>query len=168
MTIYTGTHAKPGFPITTPSIAGVSVNLLCHFSTDDITVSGDVFRMCKVPANSSILSGWLYASTLDSSPQGQEEAELSIGWEGNGIEDENSSGLGNLGLVDPYNLQGYKQDSGQNFGYIYPFQEELLNGPLLFSVDTVITVTVVVKPLIMAPWSLHIAIDYAMNSEFHP
>lgn len=165
MTIYTAPEGDPGYPIPKPSIAGVNVTQIGKFEVDNAFNPGDVIRMCRIPLHSVILSGWLYGSNLDGATQGNETFGLTIGWEYNGVEDGNPSGLGNLGVLDPYNVTGYKQGAE---GYCYPLQGELLSEPLIFRGETVITLTITNSADLQKDGSLTLLVSYVQHIELHP
>lgn len=86
----TATRAASTFPVFKPSGAGV---LCAAWGTHAVAANvedGDIFEMCKVPANATIVGGYLQAEDLDT---GTEAIDLMVGWAANGTDAADPNGL---------------------------------------------------------------------------
>ena len=92
----TADRAASTFPISGNGRANMA---LLAFGTITLAANvedGDIFEMCRVPANATILGGWIDAADLDANAT--ETLDMDIGWAANGDEVADPDGLGNLGV----------------------------------------------------------------------
>lgn len=92
----TATRAKDSFPV---AGHGDAMNLKVATGTYEIAANvedGDIFEMCKVPANAVVVMGWLYGDDLDTNAT--ETLDMDIGWASNGTDAADPDGFGNLGV----------------------------------------------------------------------
>lgn len=91
----TATRAASTFPVAGHGSHG---NLKVATGTYEIAAvveDGDIFEMCRLPANSVVVGGMLYADDIDT---GTEALDMDIGWAANGSESADPDGFGNLGV----------------------------------------------------------------------
>jgi hypothetical protein len=91
----TGTKAAAGVPLPGTGAAG---NLKVAYGTITIeadTEDGDIFKVCKVPANSTVVGGMIYSGDGDT---GIEALDIDIGWAANGVDAADPDGFGDLGV----------------------------------------------------------------------
>jgi hypothetical protein len=86
----TATRAASTFPVAQGHTAGA-----VHVAWGTIAVAanvedGDIFEMCKVPANATIIGGWLHCEDMDT---GAEALDLMVGWAANGTDAADPNGL---------------------------------------------------------------------------
>lgn len=160
MTIYTAPQAERSYPIPTPSIAGVKTTVFGTFQADEELFTGDTIQMCRVPANSVIVGGWFRADKIDGAPE--TFLGLTIGWEDNSVEDEDTKGLGNYGVLEHIDVEGYKQGTE---GYMYPLQGNLLSAPVTLSEETVIIIDITNDASSFVPGGLTVMVDYLQQIE---
>lgn len=92
----TATRAKSGFPVAGTGAAG---DIKVAWGTYDLAANvedGDIFEMCKVPANATIISGHIVGEDIDT---GTETLDIDAGWASNGTDAADPDGLGNFGVV---------------------------------------------------------------------
>ncbi len=104
-------------PVFGPGDAG---NLKCAWGTYAIAANvedGDIFEMCKLPANATIVGGQLRADPLDT--HNTPTLDMDIGWAANGTDAADPDGLGNLGVWDDAAVTGYKATTGHILSLIH-------------------------------------------------
>lgn len=137
----TASRAANSFPVFKALGAGL---LSCAFGTYDIAANveaGDIFEMCKIPAGSTIVGGYLYGKDIDTNAT--ETLDMDVGWAANGgsgtYDSADPDGLGNLGV-----LTGDAFAAGSVstvVGLVYPFSGVFALGTLpTFSKETTIQV----------------------------
>jgi hypothetical protein len=131
----TATRALAGFPV-----GGVGPATALHVATGTYEIAanvedGDIFEMCKLPANAVVVGGMIYGDDLDTNAT--ETLDMDIGWAANGTEAADPDGFGNLGVWTGDAITGWKVVAGT----MYPLQGVLLStGPQKFSAETTIQV----------------------------
>jgi hypothetical protein len=81
MATFTANQAQSTSPVHHVNMAGV---VQCAFGKIDISADpadGDIYQMCKVPANSIVIGGEFWASDIDT---GTEAVDIDVGWADNG------------------------------------------------------------------------------------
>lgn len=155
MTTYTATRADSTFPVFKGEGSGA---LCCAWGTIEVTTNpsaSDIFEMCRIPAGSTIVGGWIWSDDLDTNAT--ETLDIDIGWAANGVEVADPDGLGNLGVFTTDTVAGVKPEAGYNF----PLGGTLItDGPRSFTRETVIQVTVVATAATFAAGTLSVAIYY--------
>lgn len=130
----TATRAQTGFPV---SGVGPASQLLVATGTFEIAANvedGDIFEMCKVPANAVVVMGWIYGDDLDT---GTEALDMDVGWAANGTDAADPDGFGNLGVWSGDAVTDIKPE----VSIFYPFGGVLRSdGPKKFSAETTIQV----------------------------
>jgi len=131
----TATRAASTFPVAAGGPAGV---LHCAYGVYEKDANafedGDIFEMCRIPANCTVVGGFFMADDLDT---GTETLDIDIGWAANGVESADPDGFGNLGVLtgDAFAAGNLSAVAG----LMYPLQGTLLtDGPQSFSAETVI------------------------------
>lgn len=133
MTTFTSTRARTS-PRSSQS-RGYPSQMVKEYSTISIAahpVTGDVYEMIKVPKGALILGGRLFGPSLVTAGTST-GYDIDVGWASN------TSALGNLGVLSPAAVAGYKPE----LGYNYPLGGLLLSsGPQLMDMDRTIILTV--------------------------
>lgn len=130
----TATRALAGFPV-----GGVGPATSLHIATGTYEIAanvedGDIFEMCKLPANAVVVGGMIYGDDLDT---GTETLDMDIGWAANGTDAADPDGFGNLGVWTGDAITDWKPVAG----IMYPLQGVLLSGgPKKFSEETTIQI----------------------------
>ena len=134
----TATRAASTFPVFKATGAGI---VCAAYGTYEVLANvedGDIFEMCKIPAGSTIIGGYVYGDDLDT---GTEALDIDIGWAdngGSGTYDGHADaafGLGNLGVWTGDVTTDVKPEVGNHF----PLGGMLRNGDLpTFTADTTI------------------------------
>jgi len=154
----TATRAATGFPVAGPGPAG---NLKVAWGTYPIAANvedGDIFEMCKIPANSTVIGGCVYADPLDT--HATPTLDMDVGWAANGTEAADADGFGNLGVWDDTAVTGYKITTG----HILPFQNLIMTaGPQSFSEETTIQVEANAAAATFAAGDLTVVVYYTAN-----
>ena len=138
-TTFTSTRAAAGFPVAQAQTGGA---LQVAYGTLEVAANptdGDIYKLCKIPAGSTIMGGAWYGDRLDTN--GSETLDIDIGWAANGgsgtDDSANPDGLGDLGTLtgDVFALGS----TSPTTGYIYPFAGILALGDLpTFTKETMI------------------------------
>ena len=131
----TATRAAATFPVAENNMAGV---MHCAYGVYELAANvedGDIFKMCKVPANATVVGGWIYGDDLDTNAT--ETLDMDIGWAANGSDAADPDGFGNLGVWTGDAVTDLKVVAGTMF----PLQGVLLaDGPKTFAAETTIQV----------------------------
>lgn len=109
----TGTRAATAFPAFTPSGAGA---VACAYGTYEIAANvedGDIFEMCKLPHNATVVMGWIFADDLDTNAT--ETLDMDVGWAANGVDAADPDGFGNLGVWTGDAIAGHKPEVWNRF-----------------------------------------------------
>lgn len=134
-TTFKSTRSKLGFPV---AGIGDAMNLKVATGTYEIAANptaGDVYQLCRVPANAVVIMGWLYGDDLDT---GAETLDMDIGWAANGTEALDADGFGNLGVWTGDATTDVKPEAS----IMYQFGGVLrTTGPQKFSAETIIQAT---------------------------
>lgn len=131
----TATRAAAGFPV----YAGKGGGSLCvawgKYEIAANVEDGDIFEMCKVPADATVVGGWIMGDDLDTNAT--ETLDMDVGWAANGVDAADPDGFGNLGVWTGDAVSDLKPVAGTYF----PLQGVLLeDGPKTFSAETTIQV----------------------------
>lgn len=130
----TATRAATGFPL---AGEGLAAGLQVATGTYEIAANvedGDIFEMCKVPANAVVVGGWLMGDDLDT---GIEALDMDVGWAANGTDAADPDGFGNLGTWTGDAVTDLKPVAG----IYYPLQGVLFaDGPKKFAATTTIQI----------------------------
>lgn len=130
----TATRAQAGFPV-----GGTGFATALHVATGTYEIAanvedGDIFEMCKLPANAVVVMGWVYGDDLDT---GTEALDMDIGWAANGVDSADPDGFGNLGVWSGDAVTDIKPE----VSIFYPFGGVLRTaGPKKFSAETTIQI----------------------------
>jgi len=131
----TSTRAAASFPVAAGGPAGMLMVATGQYEIAANVEAGDIFELCKVPANAVVVGGWLYGDDLDTNAT--ETIDLDIGWKANDDEVTDTDGFGNFGVVTGDAIAGLKPVAG----IMLPLQGVLLaNGPKKFTAETTLQV----------------------------
>jgi hypothetical protein len=118
----TASRAYPGQKVTEHS----TITVAAH------PVTADVYEMIKVPKGALLLGGKLFGASLVTAGTST-GYDIDVGWASN------TSALGNLGVLSPAAIAGFKPE----LGYYYPLGGLLFSsGPVLMDRDRTLILTV--------------------------
>ena len=143
----TGSRAAAAVQPAYNNLAGVPHVAWGHYSIAATALEdGDIFKLCKLPANSLVIGGWYTCGDIDT---GSEAADLDMGWADNGGASETFVGSdgttytnmydGNAdpdGFVNSGVLTGAAVTNIHAGGNYRPFM--MANGPIYFSRETIV------------------------------
>lgn len=92
----TGTRAADGFPAYLPSGSGELAVAYGSYAVTAAVEDGDIWELCKLPANSTIIGGFFLTTDGDT---GAESLDIDLGWAANGAEEADPDGLVNAGVL---------------------------------------------------------------------
>ena len=102
MTIYVGDRAAASFPVAKGHTAGAVHVAYGSYEVDTLSVIGDTYELCKVPAGAVILGGMFYCDYLDTNAS--ETMNMDVGWKANGgsgtYDAMDADGLADLGVMN--------------------------------------------------------------------
>jgi hypothetical protein len=113
--------------------AGDSYNVKAAYGTitvDSATEDGDIWQLCRLPAGSTVIGGWLMGGDGDT---GIETLDIDLGWAANGVDAADPDGFGNLGVWT--GDASKTAPTGNHFVLAGVLQSA---GPKTFTVDTLI------------------------------
>lgn len=155
MTTFTAARAATNFPIAKPAVGGVLCVAQGSIAVAVNPVALDIYELCRVPAGAVVVGGMLYSGDLDTNAT--ETLNLSLGWEANGVEALNTTGLGNFGVMGTDTVAGIKSE----VGYQFPFGGVLISGgPQPFSKETVIAAFCIATAATFAAGTLSCVVYY--------
>ncbi len=154
---------------TTAAVHGHGFGGTVKYATGTYSLSvnptaADVLQMCRVPAGSRILGGFLYAADLDTN--GTETLDIDIGWPANGgtgtYDTADSDGLGNLGVLTG---DAFATGNVSNVaGITYPFSGLLATGVLpYFTRETVIQLLFNAAAATLTAGSISVVVFYGIE-----
>jgi hypothetical protein len=129
----TATRGASTFPVNSGFGGGV---VMAAYGTYEIAAAvedGDIFEMCRLPANATVIGGWIYADDIDT---GTETLDMDIGWAANGVDAADPDGFGNLGVWTGDVTTDVKPEVWNRF----PLGGVLKDGPKTFTVETLIQI----------------------------
>lgn len=125
-------RAKATAPVRKPIGSGICSVAWGVYEVADNPEDGDIWKMCRVPRDGTVVGGWFYGDELDT---GTDALDIDIGWAANGTDVADPDGFGNLGVITGAAITGLKPVAG----IMYPFQGVLLTeGPKTFAAETVV------------------------------
>ena len=131
----TATRAASTFPVAENNAAGVVHAAWGTYTIAANVEDGDIFEMCKLPANSTVIGGMIMADDLDTNAT--ETLDMDIGWAANGTDAADPDGFGNLGVWTGDAITDWKVVVSNMF----PLQGVLITaGPKTFSAETTIQI----------------------------
>ena len=155
----TATRAASTFPV---GGVGEANSLKVATGTYEIAANvedGDIFEMCKLPANAVVVGGWVMGDDLDT---GIETLDMDIGWAGNGTDAADPDGFGNLGV-----WTGDVSVHVPVASVYYPLQGVLFaSGPKKFSAETTVQVEANAAAATGGTGTLTVVVLYFMAPNF--
>lgn len=131
MATLTGSRAAADFPVFQPLGNGLLCVAYGSYALTANPTAADILKLCKIPAGSVVLGGWLRGTDIDT---GTGVFDMDIGWAANGAEAADSDGLGNFGALNGTAVTNYLPEGG----FLLPLHGVLANGPVSFSRETTI------------------------------
>lgn len=138
MATLTGSRAAASFPVAGAAVpAGVLQVAWGIYNFAVAPSAADIVNMCKVPANATVIGGFLQGADIDS---GTETLDIDVGWAANGTDVADPDGFGNNGV-----LSGDATTERLPVAGIYvPFTNVIQDaGFKTFAAETTITCTIV-------------------------
>jgi hypothetical protein len=156
MATLTASRAAADFPVH----AGASGQLMVAYGTYELAANptaADIAKMCKLPANSVVVGGWIMGDDLDT---GAEEIDFDCGWAATDDEVADPDGFGNFGVVTGDVITELKPVAG-----IYlPLQGVLLTaGPKTFTAPATIQIVFNVDAATGGTGTLSVVVLYTMG-----
>ena len=148
-----GTRAASTFP----AMTGGAANLLVAWGYYAFTAeqaAADIFNVCKVPANATVLGGWLRCEDMDSNAA--ETIDMDVGYAANGDVAADPDAFGNFGVLTGDAIAEHLPEGGQ----LLPLHGVLANGPITLNRDTDITVTFVDDAATFAAGTVSVVVFY--------
>lgn len=156
----TATRAATGFPVAGEGLAGSMMVATGTYELAENVEDGDIFEMCKVPANAVVVGGWIMGDDLDT---GTETLDMDAGWASNGTDVADPDGFGNLGVWTGDAITGLKPVAG----IYYPLQGVLFaDGPKKFSAETTIQIEANAAAATGGTGTLSIVVLYFIDPNF--
>lgn len=155
----TATRAKAGFPV---AAIGEAQSLKVATGTYEIAANvedGDIFEMCKLPANAVVVGGKVYADDLDT---GIETLDMDVGWAANGTDVADPDGFGNLGVWTGDAVTGVKPEAG----IMYDFFGVLKDGPKKFAAETTVQVEANAAAATGGTGTLSVVVYYFVDANY--
>jgi len=125
MATFTADRAASTQPTFTPAGAGA---VGAAYGTIEIATNpadGDIYELCRLPHNATVIAGWVYADDLDT---GVETLDMDVGWAANGVDTADPDGFGNLGIWTGDAITGVKPEVWNR----WPLGGVLKDGPKTF------------------------------------
>jgi len=158
----TSTRAADTFPVYKPQGAGALGVAYGTYAIAANVEDGDIFEMCKVPANAVIVGGHFYGDDLDT---GTETLDMDLGWAANGgsgtYDSADPDGLGNLGVLTG---DAFAAGNVSNVaGLMYPLSGLFATGVLpTFTAETTIQVEANAAAATFAAGSISVVVFYVV------
>jgi hypothetical protein len=135
-TAFIATQGAATFSSVKPIGAGVRFAIWGSYNFAVAQVVNDTVAICKIPANTYVIDGFLRGPDIDT---GTGVMELDVGWAENGVDTLNAQGFIDSGALNGTLVANALPAAGIRI----PFQGVLQSaGPKLFTVDTTVLVTV--------------------------
>ena len=135
MATLTAARAAAAFPVAGASAKGVLQVAYGNYNITTALSQNDVIRFCRIPANATIIGGYVQAKDIDT---GTEAFDFDIGWEANGTEAADPDGLGNFGVWTGDAVTDLRPETG----VFFPLGGTLFtSGPQSFTAETIISGT---------------------------
>jgi len=154
-----GTRGVAGFPVYGQGQAG---NMKVAYGTYDVAAAvedGDIFQLCRIPPNATVIGGRFYADDLDVTV-GTAALDMDIGWAANGVDAADADGLLNAGTLSGDAVTGVKPETGTSM----PLGGVLItSGKKTFSEETVIQAEVNTAAASFTTGTIGVVIHYTMD-----
>jgi hypothetical protein len=97
MATLTADRAARSFPTGGPAAAGILQVAWGVYNLAANPTAADIIEFCRVPAGATVIGGYVQAADLDTNAT--EELDIDIGWAANGVDNADTDGFGNLGVL---------------------------------------------------------------------
>jgi len=97
MATLTADRAASTFPTGGGGPAGVMHVAWGVYSLAANPTAADIIEFCRVPAGATVIGGYVQAADLDTNAT--EELDIDIGWAANGVDNADTDGFGNFGVL---------------------------------------------------------------------
>jgi hypothetical protein len=148
MATLTATRAASAFPASLYAGAGVLQAAYGSYDLASNPSAADVLEICKVPANSVILGGWLRMEDIDSNAT--ETIDVDVGTSAD------TDAFGNFGVRTGDAVTDYLPEGGT----LLPLNGTLKDGPVTVSAETTIQVTFVATAATFAAGTVTVVVLY--------
>ena len=152
MTTYNSTQLAAGIPVN-ESPAGVLCVAYGSYNYAAALADGDVLAMCRVPANSTVVGGYMFGSDLDT--DATEALDLDVGWA------DDTDGFGNFGIVSGDVVTNLMPVAG----IFKPLQGTLLTGGVqAFTEETTINILINTNAATLTAGYLSLVVYYTQTA----
>jgi hypothetical protein len=139
---------------------GAAGNMKAQFETYTLSANvtaADILEMFWLPANATVIGGWLYADDIDT---GIETLDIDVGFAGNGVDTADPDAFGNFGVLTGDAVTGIKPETGTSM----PLGGLLITaGPQKFTVPTKIQLVFNVAAATFASGEISLVMYYVVN-----
>lgn len=125
-------------------------------TVDASSEDGDIWQLVRVPANSTVIGGWLMAGDGDT---GIEALDIDLGWAANGVDAADPDGFGNLGT---WTGDASKTAPTGNHFHLAGVLQSV--GPKTFTVETIIQAETNTAAATGAAMELTVVVLYLYNA----
>lgn len=148
-------RAKASFPVFGQGYGNCNVAYGSYTLADGDEDDGDIIELCKLPANCTVVGGYLIAGDMDT---GTEALDIDLGWAANGNEAADPDGLVNSGVLTGDGVAGLYA-AGGNFRLF----DGLVDGFPTFTAETTIQAEANAPAATFAAGVLSVVVFYVMN-----
>ncbi|HEU4804998.1 MAG TPA: hypothetical protein VFS91_04200 [Nitrobacter sp.] len=156
MVTLTGTRAATAFPV-----PGLPIPANCpgiawgYYNVATAPSAADVINICKLPANSTVILGFIQAADLDTNAT--ETLDIDVGWLGNGTDAADPDGFGNFGVLTGDAVAEFRPVAGIFLPFTNIIQD---SGYKTFAAETTVTITFTGAPATLTAGYIKVVIFY--------
>jgi hypothetical protein len=150
MATLTATRAAAGFPVSSFSGAGVLQVAYGSYDMSANPTANDVLLLCKVPANATILGGWVRMEDLDSNAT--ETLDFDVGTSAD------ADAFGNFGVQNGDAVTNYLPEGG----ILRPLHGTLKDGFVTTTAETTIQLTWIAVAATFAAGTVSVVVQYVV------
>ena len=160
MATLTATRAAANFPV--GGFAGANVLNMAYgtYTLAANPTAADILKACKVPADASVLFGWVRGQDIDT---GTGVLDFDVGWPanaGSGVgATADPDGFGNFGALNGTAVTNYLPEGG----ILLPLNGTLAAGPVSFDAETTIQIVFNVAANAGGTGVLTVVVGYVFN-----
>lgn len=148
MATLTATRAASGFPASLYAGAGVLNAAYGSYDMASNPTANDIVELCKVPAGSVILGGWLRVEDLDSNAT--ETIDIDVGTSAD------ADAFGNFGVQTGDAVAGYLPEGG----VLLPLHGTLKDGPVSVTSEITVQATWIAAAATFAAGTITVVVLY--------
>lgn len=145
------TAAVPGLPVP-GNVPGIAWG---YYNVATAPSAADVLEICKVPANATVIMGFVQAADLDTNAT--ETLDIDVGWKANGTDAADPDGFGNFGVLTGDAVAEFRPVAGIFLPLTNVLQD---SGYKTFAAETTITVTFTGAPATLTAGYIKVVLFY--------